>query len=74
MKYKTLKENISHKSKLNQTLVITAEDILNKIKSFFSGIFEISKNNRGYKYASYKKDWLDKLELNENDADEAKYL
>lgn len=48
------------------------EDILNEIKHFFGGIFEISKNEKGCKYASYKKIWLKRLKLRQSSADEAK--
>jgi len=48
------------------------ERILNEIKNFFSGIFEIGENKKGYRYAEYKKSWLGKLRLSASDADEAK--
>jgi len=48
------------------------EDILNEIIKFFSGIFETSKNKKGYHYAIYKETWLKKLGLRPSDADEAK--
>lgn len=48
------------------------EDILNEIIIFFSGIFETSKNKKGYQYAIYKENWLKKLGLLSSDADEAK--
>lgn len=48
------------------------ENILNEIINFFSGIFEISENERGYKYAIYKETWLKKLDLHASAADEAK--
>lgn len=48
------------------------EDILKEIKSFFSKIFEVKINRKGYKYASYKKDWLEKIDLREDGSDVAK--
>jgi hypothetical protein len=52
--------------------MVPEADILDDIKKFFSDIFEIKQNDRKYKYASYKKTWLNKLHLAESDADEAK--
>jgi len=48
------------------------DDILHEIIKFFSGIFETSKNKKGYGYAIYKEVWLKKLGLRSSDADEAK--
>lgn len=48
------------------------EDILKEIIKFFSGMFETSKNKKGYQYAIYKETWLKKLGLLPSDADEAK--
>lgn len=48
------------------------QEILNEIKEFFSSVFAISKNKKGYRFAVYKKDWLEKLGLHESSADEAK--
>lgn len=47
-------------------------DILEEILKFFSDKFEAKVNNRGFKYAQYKKSWLNELGLNENSQDEAK--
>ena len=46
--------------------------ILREIKGFFSGILELKTNKRGYKYAAYKRDWLDTIKLEPKSADEAK--
>lgn len=48
------------------------QDILDEIIDFFSGVFDVKVNNRGYKYAHYKKDWLRGLGLTENSQEEAK--
>ena len=48
------------------------EQILNEITKFFSNIFEVHVNEKGYKYASYKEDWLKEINLNRNSSDEAK--
>lgn len=46
-------------------------EILNEIINFFSDKFETKTNQRGYNYASYRLDWLEKLGLNENSSEEA---
>jgi hypothetical protein len=48
------------------------QDILDEITNFFSVVFDVKVNNRGYKYAHYKKGWLKKLALTENSQEEAK--
>jgi hypothetical protein len=47
-------------------------DILIEIKNFFADIFELKSNERGHKYASYKRDWLETIKLEPGSADEAK--
>ena len=47
-------------------------DILEEILKFFSDKFEAKVNHRGFKYAQYKKAWLNELGLNKNSQDEAK--
>jgi hypothetical protein len=47
-------------------------DILLEIKNFFAGILELKSNERGHKYASYKRDWLRSIKLEPRSADEAK--
>jgi len=47
-------------------------DILNEILKFFSDKFEVRVNIRGFKYAQYKKSWLNEIGLKKDSQDEAK--
>lgn len=48
------------------------EDILKEIKGFFSKIFEVKTNRKGYRYALYKKTWFKKIDVKENAPAETK--
>jgi hypothetical protein len=52
--------------------MLTEQPIINEIMCFFEDKFEVKTNHRGYKYASYTKKWLEKIELDEKSSDEAK--
>ncbi len=52
--------------------MLPEQDILDEILEFFSDKFEVKTNRRGFKYAAYKKSWLNKIGLNENSQDESK--
>lgn len=52
--------------------MLPEQDILDEIIEFFSDKLEVKVNQRGFKYAAYKKSWLNNIGLNENSQDEAK--
>ncbi len=38
--------------------MLPEQEILDDIVNFFSDIYEVKVNQRGFKYAAYKKTWL----------------
>jgi len=52
--------------------MLPEQEIIDEILNFFSDKFEAKLNQKGFKYAAYKKQWLNKINLNENSQDEAK--
>ena len=48
------------------------QDIINDIVDFFSDKFTLQVNSKGIKYAHYKKEWLNQLNLTESSGEESK--
>ena len=52
--------------------MLPEQPIIDEILKFFADKFETKTNAKGFKFALYKDDWLNQIELTETSADEAK--
>jgi hypothetical protein len=52
--------------------MLSEQPVIDEIINFFCDKFEVKANHKGYKFASYTKQWLEEIELNETSSDEAK--
>jgi len=53
-------------------MILPEKPIIDEVVKFFADKFEVKKNSKKLKYASYKTSWLKKIRLHQTSPDEAK--